>query len=32
MVREGQRLSVATPVNQTLHALVKLIESEFSEA
>jgi len=32
VVREGQRLSVATPVNQTLHALVKLIESEFSEA
>jgi 2-dehydropantoate 2-reductase len=31
VVREGQRLSVATPVNQTLHALVKLIESEFSE-
>jgi 2-dehydropantoate 2-reductase len=31
VVREGQRLSVATPVNQSLYALVKLIESTFSE-
>lgn len=27
IVREGQRLGIATPVNQTLHALVKQIES-----
>ena len=32
VVREGQRLSVATPVNQCLYALVKLIESEFDKA
>lgn len=29
VVREGQRLGVPTPVNATLHALVKLVESGF---
>lgn len=32
VVREGRRLSVATPVNQSLYGLVKLIESAFNEA
>ncbi len=29
VVRQGQALGVATPINQTLHALVKLAESGF---
>lgn len=29
IVREGERLGIPTPINRTLHALVKLVESTF---
>jgi 2-dehydropantoate 2-reductase len=31
VVRRGRTLGVATPVNQTLHALVKLVESGYAQ-
>ncbi len=30
VARRGEQLGVSTPVNQTLHALVKLLEEELS--
>jgi 2-dehydropantoate 2-reductase len=32
VVRRGRALGVPTPVNQTLHALVKLVESGYDSA